>query len=122
MNTQKLKDCVETLQKDLGKHLLSTDIWGSDGLSFASYNSKPATVALFEELTKNLRNVLDRSDLPSLGNYYFITLENNQIFVVLFTKESRWGFLVDGNELNLGLLLGVAVPNALKGLQDAIEG
>ncbi len=122
MNTQKLKNCVETLQKDLGEHLLSTDIWGSDGLSFASYNSKPATAALSEELTKNLRNFLDRSNLSSLGSYYLITLENNQVFVVLFTKELRWGFLVDSNELNLGLLLGVAIPNALKGLQDAIKG
>ena len=48
MDTQKLKDSVNTLQKDLGKSLLSTDIWGADGLSFASYNSKPVTTALLK--------------------------------------------------------------------------
>ena len=122
MNAPKIKNCVEVLQKDLGESLLSTDIWGSDGLSFATHNPKPATTALFEELTKNLKGYLERSDLSSLGNYYLVSLDNDQTFVVLSTEELRWGILIDDNKLSLGLLFGIAIPNALRNLQAAIRG
>lgn len=122
MNTKNLQICIEDLKTDLGEALLSTDIWGADGLSFAAHNSQPATAALFEELTKELKNFLNKGGLPKLGNHYFIALENNQTFIVLPTENLRWGILVATDKINLGLLFNIAIPNALKNLQAAING
>lgn len=120
MDVNKLKHGIEVLKDDLGAALVATDIFDAGGLSYAGYNEQPAASALFADTTSKLRKALDGSGFPALGRCYFLELEDRKLVIVGMVKEMQWGMLVDGNKVNLGVLLNVALPKALENLKNAL--
>ncbi len=40
--------------------------------------------------------------------------------IIVLVKELQWGMLVDGNKINLGVLLNVALPKAIENLKASL--
>ena len=119
MHVGKLNEAVNVLKDNLGSGLIACDIFAvQDGQSIVGYNTQPKACALFTNVTNYLIDVLKESDFPRLGRYYIIDLEGGKLMVVIPLGAYLWGILADGTKVQMGLLLNVAIPNAV----DAFEG
>lgn len=112
---------IDVLKDDLGEGLVACDIWHSkDAQSLAGFNSQPKAVALFNEVTRMLDKTTNESDFPRLGNYYIVHLENELLVVVALSGEYQFGSLIDLSKTTMGILISVALPKLLEGLQNAV--
>lgn len=118
MNTATLNGIVDSIKNDLGDGLISTDVWMvNDGQSLAGYNSQPKACALFNRVTAQLKDTLERSNFPTLGEYFLIKLADGKIVVLIELGDFRWGILADATKVQLGLLLNVVVPTVIESFQ-----
>ncbi len=123
MDTKKLNESMMVLKEALGDALISADIWiKGTGTSIAGFNGNPRATALFDQITKDIVKSLKSSGFPVLDKYYLINLADGKLVVVLNHGDYLWKMLVDGDKANLGLLLNIAIPDALKALDEAIAG
>lgn len=123
MDTKKINQIIEKMQKDLGEGLLATDLWNvNDAQSIAGFNPQPKAVALFNQVTEYLTESLKRSGFPSLGKYYIIDLEDGKYVVVIPMNPYQWGMLIDGNKVKLGLLLNITIPEMISAFTEATSG
>jgi len=121
MRAKKFREAIERLKEDVGDALIATDIFSAqDGMPIASYNSNPKASALFNLLTNNIMKTLRGAGFPNLGRYFMMDLEDNKIAFVLPLGEYRWGMLIDSSKTQLGLLINIALPDALKSLEEAL--
>lgn len=122
VNIKKLKETIEELKSDLGDGLKATDIWhAADGESIVGYNAQPKASALFNQVNRFLIKTLKESDYPGIGNFRLLQLENNHVSMSIFAGDYQMGMLIDLAKINMGILMSVAYPKALKGLQEATE-
>lgn len=122
MNVKKLKGSIEVLKNDLDGALLACDIWiTGTSQSIVGYNTNPVAVALFERVTNYMDTALKEAGFPVLDDYYMLNLKNNASVLVVQLKGHQWGMLVDNSKVQLGLLLNIALPNAKKAFQEALE-
>jgi hypothetical protein len=121
INIEKLNAAMDELKATLKDGLIASDIWDREsGLSFVGYNSQPAAVALFTEVTKMLKSTLADSGFPGLRRYYLLDLENDHIvMLILHGNDILQGLLMDSKKVNLGILLAVALPKALENVEKA---
>jgi len=121
LNIDKLDAIAQELKGTLKEGLLSTDIWDrSTGLSLAGINPQPAAVALFTEITNTLRSALSDAGFPGLKRYYFLDLEGDHVMMVVrHGDDLLQGILMNSQKINLGLLLSVALPKMLAGVEKA---
>ena len=122
MNTKKLEIAMNTFRDKLGMGLVGCDIWGADGLSLAGYNSNPAAVALFGEVTTRIINSLSDAGFPALGRYYLLELSDKKIVCVMTYRDAQWGAVVDMEKVNMGMLISIAIPKAIEDLRAAVDG
>jgi CheY-like chemotaxis protein len=125
MDIKKLNEAVEYLRDQLGKGLLHTDIWTTeDGQSLAAYNPQPKAVALFNQLTQQMADVLHQSedDFVELGRYYLIDLIGDHMVIIIYLGEYQWGLLFNKKEVQLGLLLNIVIPKIIDIFEEAVTG
>jgi hypothetical protein len=123
MDIKKLKEIIKELQKDLGKALLSTDIWGvADGQSIAGHRSNPTAAALMNRVGKELMDSTKVAEFPSVEKYYVLELKNGKMLLCLLFGDYQWGMLLDVEKIQLGLLLNVIVPKCIEGFNAALTG
>ncbi|KQC14568.1 MAG: hypothetical protein APR63_05545 [Desulfuromonas sp. SDB] len=123
MKAQKLMEAVETLKGDLEGSLIATDIWSvNQGISLAGYNSQPKAVALFNKVTDMINKTLTGSNFPELGKYYILDLVDEKMVVIIPMDEYQWGILLNSQTAPLGLLLNIAIPNAISAFEEALIG
>lgn len=121
IDIEKLNVAMEEIKTTLKDGLLAAEIWDREaGLSFVSYNSQPIAVALFSEVTKMLKNALTDSGFPGLNRYYLLDLENDHmVMVILHGNDILQGLLMNSKKINLGILMAVALPKALEGIEKS---
>lgn len=119
IKTEKLIEAVDVMKEELGSGLVACDIFDQSGLSYSRHNSRSAGTVLFANMTAKLRKILKDSGFPTLSRYYMLVLESNQIVVIGLVGDLQIGILVDGNQVNLGLLLNLIVEKALKVMKAA---
>lgn len=118
----KLKQIIEELKNDLGSGFVATDIWATaDAQSLAGYNTQPKAVALFNEVTRMLDKTLKGAEFPGLGNYYLVHLDNENIVVILSIGAYQQSILIDLTKTTMGILMSVALPKLLSGLEEATK-
>ncbi len=123
MNIKKLKGSIETIKEDLGEALLSSDIWSTaDGQSIVGYNPQPKACALLNKVSRDLESSLKSSDLPELNRYYLLDLVDDKMVVVIPLADYQWAMVLDKNELQLGMLLNVVLPNMIDSFEEALTG
>ena len=121
MDMKKLAIAHDAFRERLNPGLMADDIWGPDSLSLIGFNSQPAAVALFGEITPRIRRALADSDFPNLGRYYLIDLADKKMYCVMNYKEYQWGCLIDLEKVNMGTLISIAMSKGLEELQAAVD-
>jgi len=121
LNLKNLNQVLEEIRTMLSASLLRTDIFLTDsGRSLAGWNSHPLACSSFAAITKSLKNSLQISRFPRLGSYYMLDLNDDQVLFIAVTEELQWGFLLTGAKKQLGLLLNIVLPKALKALEESL--
>lgn len=122
MDMKKINLAIEELKDNLGDGLLATDIFAVDsGMSVAGYNPQPKASALFNMLTTNMMKTLRGAKFPNLEKFYLLNLEGNKMVIVLPLNDFRCGILVDTTKVQLGLLVSIAIPDAITAIEDALN-
>lgn len=121
IDIDKLDAIAQELKGTLKEGLLATDIWDrATGLSLAGINPQPAAVALFTEMTNTLHNALSDAGFPGLKRYFFLDLEGDHVVMIIrHGNDLLQGILMNSQKVNLGLLLSVALPKMLAGVEKA---
>ena len=113
MNVEKLNESIAVLKRDLGEALLATDIFTmSGGVSLVGINTQPKACALFNKVSLYLIESLKGSGFPELNDYYLINLKDGKMVLALYLLDYQWGFLLDSNKVQLGILHNVIIPKA----------
>ncbi|MCX7256097.1 MAG: hypothetical protein NTZ64_05000 [Polaromonas sp.] len=121
IDIEKLDVLVQELKTTLKEGLLSTDIFDrTTGLSLASFNQQPTAVALFTEVTNVITSTLADSGFPNLKRYYLVDMENDHsVMIVRHGNDLLQGILMNSQKVNIGILLSVALPKMLAGIEKA---
>lgn len=121
INIEKLEAAIQDLRNTLKDSLISTDIWDrSIGLSLAGFNTQPAAVALFTDVTSILTTTLNDSGFPGLKRYYFLDMEGDHIsMIILHGDDLLQGILMNSQKVNIGILLAVALPKMLASVEKS---
>lgn len=115
IDLDRLNQCVDAMKSLLKDGLLAVDIWNlNDGLSLAGYNSQPAAVGLFTQLTGELVSTLRDSGFPGLNRYYLLDMEGDHTSMIIRHGDLLQGMLLNNKKVNLGVLLSVALPRSLE--------
>lgn len=121
LDLKKLNRTLAEIRDIFSVSLLRSDIFFSDdGRSLAGWNSHPLACSRFAAITRSLINYLKISNFPTLGQYYLLDLEADQLLFVVVKDDLQWGFLLKGTKERLGFLLNVVLPKALAILADAV--
>lgn len=121
IDIDKLDALTQELKTTLKEGLLSTDIFDrTTGLSLASFNPQPTAAALFTEVTNVITSTLADSGLPNLKRYYLLDLDNDHsVMVIRHGSDLLQGILMNSQKVNIGILLSVALPKMLAGIEKA---
>ena len=123
MDIKKLNELIKELHKDLGKALLSTDIWGiADGQSIAGYKSNPAAAALMNQVSQELIGSTSVAEFPSVQKFYVLELKKDKMLLCLLFGDYQWGMLLDTKQIQLGMLLNVVAPKCMEGFNAVLSG
>ena len=119
MNIDKLESVVADCRATLKEGLLAVDIFErKSGLSLAGFNTQPVAVALFTQVMDYLESTLQESAFPPLDKYFLLDMKDGHIVVVINHGELMQGVLLN-SRANLGVLLSVMIPKAMKGVAEA---
>lgn len=115
------KQNIEATKIALREAVLSINIWSpSTGLIIAEWQGNPTSVALLTQLIGELEETLKDANMPEIKDYIFMELEDNQNLVVIdHGDDLMQGWLVDASKVSPGILLGMAVPNAIANVAAA---
>jgi len=111
-----LKNIISDLKDNGGVGIISIDVFiKNTATSIGSYNSNKYASTLFSNIYSSLTN--QNSDIHYSINldYYFLSIDNNKFAIVGKIKNTNfmYGILCDLNEVKLGLLLNVLIPDFL---------
>ncbi len=123
MNLDKLNKGIENLRKNIGEALIESGIWASGtGTPITGFQLDPQIVPFFDQTTDYLSKILNKTNLPELDDFYILELKDNKmVIILLFPEGFQWGILADKTKLNLGMLHGIAIPQAKKNFYEAYE-
>ena len=121
IDIEKLDILNQELKTTLKDGLLASDIFDRNtGLSLSSLNPQPAASALFTEVTNVISSTLSDSGFPGLKRYYLVDMENDHsVMVIRHGSDLLQGVLMNSQKVNLGILLSVALPKMLAGVEKA---
>lgn len=121
IDIEKLDALTQELKTTLKEGLLASDIFDrATGLSLSSFNHQPTATALFTEVTNVITSTLADSGFPNLKRYYLVDMENDHsVMIVRHGNDLLQGILMNSQKVNLGILLSVALPKVLAGVEKA---
>lgn len=120
VDVARLEKLVGEMQERL-PGLLASDIWIAEtGESIAAFNGQPVAAKLFNTLTTDLSDALATSGFPVINRYYLLELEGDLASLVIRHREDlRQGVLFDTRYTNIGTMLALGLPMALRGVEEA---
>lgn len=121
IDIEKLETLTQDLKNTLKEGLLSSDIFDRNtGLSLAGFNPQPTASALFTEVTNTIAATLADSGFPGLKRYYLVDMENDHsVMIIRHGTDLLQGILMNSQKVNLGILLSVALPKMIAGVEKA---
>jgi hypothetical protein len=120
INVERLQTLVNDMHESL-PGLRATDIWIADaGESLAAYNGQPAALEVTNNLTNLLIESLTASGFPPINRYYLLDLSGDLASMVILHGDGlRQGVLLDTRYTNIGTMLALGLPMALRGVEEA---
>ena len=120
MDAKTFNKAIDIMKEKLGKAFIACSIWANaDGQPMIIYDPHQAVdpgaaTALFNQVTKYIRTSLKDADFPvKLNRYYFMDLSDNKIAMAVQLGDFQWGMLIDTSLTSLGMILNVALPDAM---------
>ncbi len=112
---------IDATKTTLRDGIISIDIWDkATGLSLTGWNGNPTAVALFNRMTTELDETLLGSGFPKLKDYYLVDLADDRSMVIIdHGDDLMQGWLLDTTRANPGILLGIAIPRAIRTVEEA---
>lgn len=121
MNQEQMRKAIDILIKDMDDALLSTGIVSRlDGRILLEVNIHPRTGVFFKQLTAFIPRMLSECDMPPMGKYYLIDLEDEKSLIAIPHMNYIWGITLDLKKVAMGLFLNVTLPKILKAFDEAI--
>lgn len=122
MDIKKMNAAINSVERELGNALLSTDVWNiEDGESIAGYNSQPMACALFNQITGYINEALEQGEYPKLEKYYILSLKGDRMAILIPFADYIWEMLIDTKKARLGLLLNMTIPNMIDTFEKIIS-
>jgi hypothetical protein len=120
INVERLEKLVSEMRESL-PGLMATNIWIAEtGESIVAYNARPGASKLFNELTNDLTEALAESGIPAINRYYLLDLEGDGASMVIrHGDDLRQGVGLDTRYTNIGTMLALGLPMALRGVEEA---
>lgn len=118
---------VERLQKLIGDMrealpgLMVIDFWIAEtGESIAAHNAQPGASGLLNRLTNDLNQAFSSSGIPTINRYFLLDLQGDAAsMVILHGDDLRQGLGLDTRYTNIGTMLALGLPMALRGVEEA---
>lgn len=112
---------IEATRIALRDGVRSINIWNpSTGLILAEWQGNPTGVALLTQLIAELQDTLSVSNLSPFKDYLYVDLQDQTALVVIdHGDDLMQGWLINTMSVNLGVLLGMTVPNAILNIAQA---
>lgn len=121
MNQEKMRKAIDILIKDMDDALLSTGIVSRlDGRIILEVNIHPKTGVFFKQLTAFIPRMLSECNMPPMGKYYLIDLDDEKSLIAIPHMNYIWGITLDLKKVAMGLFLNVTLPKILKAFDEAI--
>ncbi len=122
MNVEAFERNIEATRTALRDSVMSISIWSSDtGLILADWQGNSTAVALFTQLFEHLDELLQETvgDATQAGDYLYIELEEDKSLVIINHGNALMqGWLLDTTKVKPGVVLGMALPSAVKNLSN----
>lgn len=121
MDAKIFNQAMEIMKDKLGNSFVVASIWASsDGQPIVTHDPHGAVDvgaanALFNQVTAYIKKSLKGAGFPvQLNRYYLMDLTDNKIAIAAQLGEDfQWGMLIDTSQTTLGLILNVALPEAM---------
>ncbi len=111
---------IDIIKKNLGDALISCSIWANeDGKPIVMYDphksvDSAAATSLFNQVSKFIKKSLKGANFPvELNKYYIMDLTDNKIALAVQLGDFQWGMLIDTSRTSLGVVLNIALPEAM---------
>ncbi|WP_340538512.1 hypothetical protein [Nocardioides sp. GXZ039] len=120
IDVTKLNEVAAELEARL-PGLVATDIWErSTGKSLAGFNTQPAAVEMFNEMTSGMERTLEQSGFPGLARYFVLEMQGDTLVVIiLHGNDVMQGMLCNSKMTNMGTLLALGLRTAIDGVKAA---
>lgn len=114
---------IQATKVALREGILSINIWNSStGLILTDWQGNGTAVALLSQLMAELDTTLEESISQKLTakDYIYLELKDDKSLVVInHGDDIMQGWLIDSSKVQPGILLGMAVPNAIANIESA---
>ncbi|NJK45381.1 MAG: hypothetical protein HC933_14925 [Pleurocapsa sp. SU_196_0] len=121
MNADIISDAIAQIRTMIGEGLISTGMTGPEGLVIVGYNYDEGSSGFSIMLTNFVRNALTTSGFAPLGRFHMGRLANNALGIIFVEHDYCWSMTLDLNKVNLGIIMNIVVPRALKAMDVATE-
>ncbi|MEZ4381654.1 MAG: DUF4388 domain-containing protein [Nannocystaceae bacterium] len=126
IDLDQVRALMHEVDDQLSGALLGSDVISkATGMSIAGVHSDRKNSALFNHLSEQLHQALERAeDAPAKGIRQFIIEGDNGIFifVIEIDERHRWAMMVNGAQAQLGLMFAVIIPDILPRLEAVLRG
>lgn len=121
-NIEQFEQNIQATRVALREGVLSINVWNaSTGLTLAEWQGNETAVALLTQLISELSNSLVDTLGSGFGtkDYLYLNLKDDKALVVInHGNDLMQGWLIDSAKTQTGILLGMAVPNAIANISS----
>jgi hypothetical protein len=120
IDVERLEKLVLEMHESL-PGMMATDIWIAEtGESLAAHNGQPAALEVTNNLTNTLIEATSASGFPAINRYFLLDLAGDTTsMVILHGDDLRQGVLLDTRFTNIGTMLALGLPMAVRGVTEA---
>ena len=120
IDVERLEKLIDEMRASL-PGLMATDIWIAEtGESIAAYHAQPGASTVFNTLTNDLIGALAASGIPAINRYFLLDLKDDGAsMVIMHGDDLRQGIGLDTRFTNIGTMLALGLPMALRGVEEA---
>lgn len=121
-NIEQFEQNIQATRVALREGVLSINVWNAGtGLTLAEWQGNETAVALLTQLISELSNSLVDTLGSGFGtkDYLYLNLKDDKALVVInHGNDLMQGWLIDSAKTQTGILLGMAVPNAIANISS----
>lgn len=121
INVETARKILQESSRNMRGSLVAMGLYDiENGKVIASMDSNEKAASEIGQITGGLQDAIKDANFAPLRDWYMMRLSGDIIMVVLReSDEFQGGMVVEGTKANLGLLMSVGIPQALKMMREA---